>query len=164
MGSGRSTMGMVICMQILYWIHCVTNQKISSQENLSPVHMQYPVIHSLLRVIRNGLECKAIVDDCIDKCAQIMNLRVAIDNWRSQAEQATEDNVRRRAVQKGIQYLKRYFMLICFQAYLDQTRPDQGLSEIETFSAWLRRHAEIVRMLDDLEDAGAAGHKVYLDR
>jgi hypothetical protein len=147
----------------MQWIHAVTNKRISSKENINPQPMmQYPMIHSLLRVIRNGLECKAIVDECIDKCSQVMNLRLAIDTWRAHAENSTEENVIRRAVQKGVQYLKRYFIIICFQAYLDQTNPDQGLSEIESFAAWLKRHAEIVRMLDELEDAGAAGHKEVL--
>ncbi|KAJ7285370.1 inositol hexakisphosphate-domain-containing protein, partial [Mycena rebaudengoi] len=77
----------------------------------------YQVINNLLRVIRRGLTVKGAADI-------VYNLRDAIEEARTRADQATDDKEKRKHAQKGLQNLRRYFSLIVFQAYLHSTEPD----------------------------------------
>lgn len=86
--------------------------------------LSYHVINSLLRVIPQGLEVKRIVDECIDQCASVTNLRDAIEDSRLAAEDTEDEAQRRKRVQSAIHNLRRYFELIVFQSYLSQTKPD----------------------------------------
>lgn len=95
---------------------------------------------------------KSAVDDAIDKCAEVFNLRDAIEEARIRAEQSTDERQRRLHAQKGtctfkvftlrllmfhsgLQNLRRYFELIIFQAYLQSIEPDtmQSFETIESF-------------------------------
>jgi protein-tyrosine phosphatase len=125
--------------------------KLSRQGSSSSTAL-FPAIHSLLRVIRFGLECKEFVDDIIESCHGVPYGDI-IMSFHSQAAGATDETEKRRAILKGVVNLKRYFLLICFQTYLDQTRPDLGVDEMETFSLWMKRHDEIGKLLRELDEA-----------
>jgi hypothetical protein len=56
----------------------------------------------LLRVIRKGPVVKAAVDDAIDQCAEVFNLRDSIEEARIRAEQATDEREKRMFAQKGL--------------------------------------------------------------
>lgn len=84
----------------------------------------WQIINSVLRVIRNGLEVKRIVDDAIDRTSATFNLRDSIEDYRDQAEEAKNPDDRNRAIERGMHCLIRYFHLIVFQAYLDDTDDD----------------------------------------
>lgn len=86
--------------------------------------LSYHVINSLLRVIPRGLEVKKMVDECIDQCATVTNLREAIEEARLAAEDTEDEALRKKRIQSAIHNLRRYFLLIVFQSYLSQTRPD----------------------------------------
>ena len=92
-------------------------------------------MHSLLRVVRNGLDSKLLVDNIIDKCATHVSLRGMIEEFRLQAENETDKDKRKQIIRRGVQCLKRYFLLIAFACYLDQCDPS-CLDELETFQAW----------------------------
>lgn len=110
----------------------------------------------LLRVTRKGLIVKSMVDDAIDRAGIVYNLRDAIEEGRTRADQATDEKEKRKHAQKGnmlskpqintanltmsnahpgLQNLHRYFALIVFQAYLQSTAPDtrKSFETIETF-------------------------------
>lgn len=112
----------------------------------------YQVINNLLRIIRKGPAVKDSVDEAIDVCGEVENLRDAIEVVRLEADQVTNDWQKRELAQKGacyvlrfladsnhtspgLQNLRRYFQLIIFQAYLQSTEPDtiQSLESFETF-------------------------------
>lgn len=78
---------------------------------------------------------KQAVDDAIDQCAEVMNLRDSIEEARSRAEQAPDERERRLQAHKGLQNLRRYFELIIFQAYLQSAEPDtvQEHESLESF-------------------------------
>lgn len=118
-------------------------------EHLAPQRLNYQIINSLLRVIKNGLENKWIVDDAIDKCGACLNLRDAIASVHMQMESITDEQQRRRLFKRGIVSLERYFMLICFQAYLGETSPDM-MGETESFGQWMKRHQEIATIQSEL--------------
>jgi hypothetical protein len=56
----------------------------------------------LLRVIRKGLTVKSTVDDAIDRADIVYNLRDAIEEARTRADQATDDKEKRKHAQKGM--------------------------------------------------------------
>ncbi|KAF8176691.1 inositol hexakisphosphate-domain-containing protein [Mycena galopus ATCC 62051] len=93
----------------------------------------YQIINSLLRVVRKGLAVKSTVDDAIDRADIVYNLRDAIEEARTRADQATDDKEKRKHAQKADRPAKlhRYFALIVFQAYLQSTEPDTRI--IKTF-------------------------------
>ena len=55
----------------------------------------------LLRVIRKGPTVKNAVDDAIDQCAEVFNLRNSIEESRALAEQATDERQKRQYAQRG---------------------------------------------------------------
>ena len=56
----------------------------------------------LLRVIRKGPAVKAAVDDAIDQCAEVLNLRDSIEEARIRAEQSTAEREKRSFAQRGL--------------------------------------------------------------
>lgn len=56
----------------------------------------------LLRVIRKGPAVKTAVDDAIDQCAEVFNLRDSIEEARIRAEQVTDEREKRSFAQKGL--------------------------------------------------------------
>ncbi|KAJ6561916.1 inositol hexakisphosphate-domain-containing protein [Mycena capillaripes] len=152
LGRGRSTLASIIILLIRQWLESrrqpttPTTPRISrtlsmmSMPPMDPVEplrnrQSYQIINSLLRVVRKGLTVKSTVDDAIDRADIVYNLRDAIEEARTRADQATDDKEKRKHAQKGLQNLHRYFALIVFQAYLQSTEPDtrQSFETIESF-------------------------------
>ena len=107
----------------------------SLPEDLTAADVSSPV--DLLRVIRKGPMVKQAVDDAIDQCAEVMNLRDSIEEARSRAEQAPDERQRRLHAHRGLQNLRRYFELIIFQAYLQSTEPDT-VENHESFESFVK--------------------------
>jgi len=122
--------------------------------NFCPGVNRPPHLLDLLRVIRKGPAVKAAVDDAIDQCAEVFNLRDSIEEARIRAEQVTDERQKRSFAQRGLfdpysqtavsliaseglQNLRRYFELIVFQAYLQSTEPDT-LQTYQTFEAFVK--------------------------
>ncbi|KAI0784287.1 inositol hexakisphosphate-domain-containing protein [Abortiporus biennis] len=153
LGRGRSTLTSVILVLIQQWLSEATLLKtpatprlnrsitmtsaVSTDDHISTKghRHSYQVINNLLRVVRKGPHIKDTVDDAIDLCSEVLNLRDSIENARARAEQAADEREKRRFAQKGLQNLRRYFELIIFQAYLKSIEPDtrQSLESIESF-------------------------------
>ncbi|KAF5359127.1 hypothetical protein D9756_003293 [Leucocoprinus leucothites] len=174
LGGGRSTLASILLVLIRQWFE-TQNQVVATPiatsmsrsvsmsfgEVWSPMKQQqkprksYQVINNLLRVFRKGPAVKNTVDDAIDQCSAVYNLRESIDLLRVRSEEAMEDARKKLYAQKGravakflslslsvslsmikgLQNLRRYFELIVFQAYLQSTIPDtmQSFESIETF-------------------------------
>jgi hypothetical protein len=124
----------------------------TSRELTPSPYPNYQIINSLLRVIKHGLENKEIVDTILDQCSiGASNLRDTIESARIQAEKEMEEDPQqfKRTVKRGITSLERYFMFICFQAYLDSTSPSM-VRDTESFGVWMKRHPELGTILQDL--------------
>ncbi|KAI8371352.1 inositol hexakisphosphate-domain-containing protein [Radiomyces spectabilis] len=148
-GYGRSTTGTAIATLLTRWLR--PNTLGNPQEGvMKSQRLNYQIINSLLRVIHRGLENKLIVDYTLDQCAYTVNLRDIIEAAHLQAENEVHDqDNRKRIIKRGIVALERYFLLICFQAYLDSMAP--GETEMaETFEQWMNRHAELGSILCEL--------------
>ncbi|GLB40222.1 putative inositol hexakisphosphate [Lyophyllum shimeji] len=153
LGRGRSTLASIILLLIRQWLEhhqavtqpttprflrrsmsIVYNAGAIEGPAVQPRH-SYGVINNFLRVIRKGPTVKNIVDDAVDQCSAVFNLRDSIEEARINAEQATDEKQKRGFAQKGLQNLRRYFELIIFQSYLQSTEPDtiQSFETVETY-------------------------------
>ncbi|KAI0072968.1 hypothetical protein K474DRAFT_1723915 [Panus rudis PR-1116 ss-1] len=155
LGRGRSTLTSVVLVLVQRWLANVgslqtpTSPRMPSRSLTSSSVMtldgldgdrhnhrqSYQVINNLLRVFRKGPTVKNAVDDAIDQCAEVLNLRDSIEQSRVLAEQATDERQKRLYAQRALQNLRRYFELIIFQAYLQSIEPDtmQSFETIESF-------------------------------
>ncbi|KAH9928428.1 inositol hexakisphosphate-domain-containing protein [Amylocystis lapponica] len=154
LGRGRSTLTSVILVLIQQWLEnaprlmppptpLMPGRSLSTTSYSSLDGVFYcrilaltsMFIEDLLRVIRKGPAIKCTVDDAIDQCSEVSNLRDAIEDARAGAEQATDERQRRQFAHKGLQSLRRYFELILFQAYLQSIEPDtmQSFESFESF-------------------------------
>ncbi|PPQ64143.1 hypothetical protein CVT24_008773 [Panaeolus cyanescens] len=153
LGRGRSTLATIILLLIRQWLQFhqpttpTTPRYIKRSLSMSMTQMEpvkappnrhsYQVINNLLRVIRKGPAVKSAVDDAIDQCSAVYNLRDAIEDSRARAEEATDEKQKKIHTSKGLQNLRRYFELIVFQSYLQSVEPDTMRSleneNVETF-------------------------------
>lgn len=80
---------------------------------------------------------KSAVDNAIDLCSAVVNIRDSIEVARLRAEEDTDDKNKKMHTTRALQSLRRYFELIVFQSYLHSTEPDTLQSfeteNVETF-------------------------------
>lgn len=98
----------------------------------------------------NGVECREALDAVIDRCSALQNIRQAVLRYRKLFnQQHVEPRERRVALNRGAEYLERYFRLIAFSAYLGSEAFD-GFCEQEesrvTFKSWLHQRPEVQAM------------------
>ena len=72
----------------------------------------------LIAALEDGELVKAQVDQAIDECAALQNLRTAIADCRVCAEKKAEGRSTEFWEKRGRNYLERYWWLILFNAYL----------------------------------------------
>lgn len=108
------------------------------------------LLRKITRLFDNGTECREVLDAIIDRCSAMQNIREAVLHYRKVFnQQHAEPRVRRVALNRGAEYLERYFRLIAFAAYLGSAASDgfceQGLTKM-TFKTWLNRRPEVQAM------------------
>ncbi|XP_059625500.1 uncharacterized protein LOC132268723 isoform X2 [Cornus florida] len=189
MGRGRTTTGMVIATLVfLNRIGAsgiprtnsigkvsdsgfsVTDNFLNSEDAIR--RGEYAVIRSLIRVLEGGVEGKRQVDKVIDKCASMQNLREAIATYRNSILRQPDEMKREASLSFFVEYLERYYFLICFAVYLHTERaalhprsPGQS-----SFADWMRARPElysIIRRLLRRDPMGALGYassKPYLTK
>lgn len=145
-GLGRSTLGTITTSLIMSWLSKASTDSTSLSPLIGTLNLSafvnYQVIHSLLRVVRNGIECKRIVDQVIDKCGKYINIRDIIEECRQQSETETDPLQKAKYREKGLLALERYFWVILFQNYLDQNPPGVTFKNLVSFKEWLAKHPE----------------------
>ena len=159
LGRGRTTLVSVFILLIERWIQIVRPE--SNRRLLLPVpdsapngeepqqRQSYHVTNSLLRVIPHGQEVKRVVDDCIDQCSSIINLRRTIEDARVAAQEASSDAEKQQHIADGVQGLRRYFHLLLFQAYLNSVNPETMVKQ--TFERFLKRQPVLATISKDLD-------------
>jgi len=87
---------------------------------------QYKVIMKLVETIgKDGELIKAEVDDAIDRCPHMQNLRECIQYTKEMYDKETDDR-RKFWKRMAINFIERYFYLVLFNAYLREIgRPPQ---------------------------------------
>jgi len=148
MGRGRTTTAMVIATLL---VSRQDSEIESTESNLSGFEGgEYKVILRLIRVLRKGQERKNETDWCIDQNSQFQNLREDIYQWKVKSEDdKLSDKARQAAFVRGVGYLKRYFYLIAFTAFIMEER-ESGKTDGQ-FTEWMRNHQELYTLLDSLD-------------
>ncbi|KAK2993078.1 hypothetical protein RJ640_025733, partial [Escallonia rubra] len=108
------------------------------------------LLWKITRLFDNGVECREALDAIIDRCSALQNIRQAVLQYRKVFnQQHVEPRERRVALNRGAEYLERYFRLIAFAAYLGSEAFDgfceNGKSRI-TFKSWLHQRPEVQAM------------------
>ncbi|WVR08265.1 hypothetical protein IAU60_005312 [Kwoniella sp. DSM 27419] len=168
LGRGRSSITAIIVLLIQQWLK--SGQNMSSSRTLTPhtpsrgrsnllkrqtnaAHRtSWQIINSCLRVIRNGLDVKQAVDEAIDATATQFNIRDAIEDARQKAEKAEDPETKQRLTDRGLYHLRRYFHLICFQAYLDDRAPDE--ENPYSFESFIKHRPVFKTLEKELEEGG----------
>lgn len=108
------------------------------------------LLWKITNIFDNGVQCREALDAIIDRCSALQNIRQAVLKYRKVFnQQHVEPRVRRVALNRGAEYLERYFRLIAFAAYLGSEAFDrfcgQGVSKM-TFKSWLHQRPELQAM------------------
>ncbi|XP_004494491.1 uncharacterized protein [Cicer arietinum] len=180
MGRGRTTTGMVIAT--LVYLNRIGASGIPRSNSIGRIfqsmtnvadHMpnseeairrgEYAVIRSLVRVLEGGVEGKRQVDKVIDKCASMQNLREAIGTYRNSILRQPDEMKREASLSFFVEYLERYYFLICFTVYLHSERDilHSSTAGHSSFSDWMRARPElysIIRRLLRRDPMGALGY------
>ncbi|XP_077240412.1 metal ion-binding protein isoform X2 [Tasmannia lanceolata] len=180
MGRGRTTTGMVIAT--LVYLNRIGASGIPRTNSIGKVfdaggdvtdnmpnseeairRGEYAVIRSLIRVLEGGVEGKRQVDKVIDKCASMQNLREAIATYRNSILRQPDEMKRETSLSFFVEYLERYYFLICFAVYIHTERA--ALHPISSgqssFSDWMRARPELYSILRRLlrrDPMGALGY------
>ncbi|KAF8623644.1 hypothetical protein AX17_007344 [Amanita inopinata Kibby_2008] len=170
LGRGRSTLASIILVLIRQWLEMrdpmqtpksprtyrslsLISNSMTDFRSFMKARQSYQVINNLLRVIRKGPRIKNIVDDAIDQCGAVFNLRKSIEEARVGAEQATDEKQKKLCAQKGLQNLRRYFELIVFQSYLQSTKPDT-MENFQTMETYVNNLPVIMTFEKELQSNG----------
>jgi len=154
MGRGRTTTGMVIAamMQKCKQLQSPTTQpqpeEIIQEEHTGLYRGEYKAILREIRVLDQGVTVKKFCDDIIDICSVMQNLRQDIATLKGQAESADTLKQKNFVLKRGINYLKRYFLLIAFASYLQS--PNKQRFE-NSFEKWMRSHTELYSILQNAD-------------
>ncbi|WCJ22568.1 Paladin [Euphorbia peplus] len=180
MGRGRTTTGMVIAT--LVYLNRMGASGISRTNSVGRIfdsgstvadnmpnsdeairRGEYAVIRSLTRVLEGGVEGKRQVDKVIDKCASMQNLREAIGNYRNSILRQPDEMKREALLSFFVEYLERYYFLICFAVYIHSERDALRSSSFghSSFADWMRARPELYSILRRLlrrDPMGALGY------
>ncbi|PIA40733.1 hypothetical protein AQUCO_02400064v1 [Aquilegia coerulea] len=177
MGRGRTTTGMVIAT-LVYFNRIgasgiprtnsigkvfdagsdVTDSLPNSEDAIR--RGEYAVIRSLIRVLEGGVEGKRQVDKVIDKCSSMQNLREAIATYRNSILRQPDEMKREASLSFFVEYLERYYFLICFAVYIhtDRSALRFGSSGQSSFTEWMRARPELYSILRRRDPMGALGY------
>ncbi|KAG2430310.1 hypothetical protein HYH02_013787 [Chlamydomonas schloesseri] len=107
----------------------------------------YDVVRSLLRVLENGVQGKAVLDAVIDHCSQMQNLREAIGSYRSRFLKEMRERQRASLLAVCLEYLERYYMLIAFASYLCSPHFNPDMPTQASFADWMASRPELRSIL-----------------
>ncbi|CAA7030575.1 unnamed protein product [Microthlaspi erraticum] len=182
MGRGRTTTGMVIATLVYFKRTGASDQGFPRNNSFGRIFKagenitinlpnseeairrgEYAVVRSLIRVLEGGVEGKRQVDKVIDKCASMQNLREAIATYRSSILRQPDEKKREAALSFFVEYLERYYFLICFAVYLHSEGAflQSGSLGHVSFTDWMRARPELYSILRRLlrrDPMGALGY------
>merc|ERR1712098_879413 len=178
LGKGRTTFGMVIAAIVKAiqmstklnkmvetgigsreWADGIihkTFEELTASEDLKDSYLmgEFDVIKELLEKVPATKEGKVLADKMIDICGvtpegtEIQNLRKKKIQTKYKYDAATED---RQAVWKKmiINFIERYFYLICFATYAREEGP-KGFQK--KFVEWMEAHSDLRAMIENGKD------------
>jgi len=152
MGRGRTTTGLV-CAYLLKYTHQIHNRAVVAPtydlpDGKNPNYMkgEWMVILKLVSILENGHVVKKQVDEAIDICSQVQNLRTTIVECREKCISGGTDA--NKWFKRGQNYLERYWWLILFNAYCVEQAP---LGYKMNFTHWMNCRWGLRRLLKKVE-------------
>jgi hypothetical protein len=94
--------------------------------------VEWKVIARLVRTLRDGAKNKVEADACIDMCSVMQNLRDAIKSLKLQVGEMADAEKKKHLHERAVNYLKRYYYLILFCAYLHDTVRERKGSGVDS--------------------------------
>lgn len=126
---------------------CITDVKSEKEQSRVFGIDDILLLWKITRLFDNGVECREALDAIIDRCSALQNIRQAVLQYRKVFnQQHVEPRVRRLALNRGAEYLERYFQLIAFAAYLGSEAFDGFCGHVKsrmTFKNWLHQRPEV---------------------
>lgn len=163
-GAGRTTVGMIIASLMLHGFQTtgfVSEFGARTLRKESPVSSapiddvtwqacskgRYLGVRRLTRLLEKGFHAKALVDQIIDSCDLMVNLRMAIGCYRTgMLHKLPEILSRHSTFRRAVGYLHRYCFLIIVAAYLTQI-----LDPEMPFSSWVRSRKDLIMALETIK-------------
>ncbi|CAH1794464.1 unnamed protein product [Owenia fusiformis] len=158
-GEGRATVGMVIGYLVLSHMQGFPNDAIKTPYPINEKSPNYErgeftAIVELIKYLSNGPKIKQEVDVTIDMCGELNNLIDELHKAKETLEEIETDYIIQGESamsyfrEKCVNYLERYFYLICFNAYLH----DQFVKLLSiSFSQWMKQHPYIYHLFSNLD-------------
>ncbi|CEG39611.1 IQ motif, EF-hand binding site [Plasmopara halstedii] len=175
MGRGRTSTALVCVFMLRVALEdCVLSSKSSlltailesqamdHRRQSTAVTTDFVVIRKLLKILENGVESKAVVDYAIDQCQHMQNLRDCISQCRDLAmDRDFPSSKRDLFMLRAVNYLERYFYLVCFASYLLEEH--RHYFQRTLFVTWMKERygSALYELLDNLcfeEEIGAETH------
>ncbi|KAK1881035.1 Paladin [Dissostichus eleginoides] len=154
-GVGRTNLAMILGTLVMNRLRGDSQPQVENTAASEPKPL-FKVIESLINKLPNGQQVMEEVDQAINLCSEMHNIKEAIYENKSKLEGIGEDY--------QIQGSKpcrawSYFYLIVFNAYLHEQYP---LAFMSNFSHWMCRHAWLYRLLAcmDLSQLSASAELV----
>lgn len=160
MGKGRTTTGMVVAVLMRKVLDEGKEAEPAGDEEdgaaprkKAPANQtsgEYSVITRLVGALKEGQAVKDMVDESINLCSHMQNLRDCIHYTQEMYNKETEE---RRVFWKrmSVNFVERYFFLVLFAAYLKEAA---GSDFSVSFEKWVQDHPELVSILGTRESGG----------
>lgn len=144
MGKGRTTTGMIIACLVKRFLYGAGEEVLAApyEEPKS-----FKVIDKLIEKLPAAQAAKQILNRIIDLCGEppvgtgLQNLRDCI-LWTKDKFNAEPDHKKPFWKHMSVNFIERYFYLICYATYVMEEGPANKLKG-KTFSAWMGEHPEL---------------------
>ncbi|KAI4874210.1 hypothetical protein NFI96_030408 [Prochilodus magdalenae] len=158
-GVGRTNLGLILGALVLHHLQgaVFTSSKqsvILSEEEAQIKHEpEFQVIQNLISRLPKGQQVLTEVDNAIEMCSEMHNIKDAIYESKRKLDGIAEDyqiqgsSTKGYFLQRTLKSLERYFYLIVFNAYLHDQYPQLFA---QSFSQWMCAHAWIYRLLGSM--------------
>eukprot|EP00002_Diphylleia_rotans_P027612 TRINITY_DN5544_c0_g1_i1.p1 TRINITY_DN5544_c0_g1~~TRINITY_DN5544_c0_g1_i1.p1 ORF type:complete len:535 (+),score=77.17 TRINITY_DN5544_c0_g1_i1:1540-3144(+) len=106
-------------------------------------------IRDLQNSLKLGKEAKSNLDEIIDYSSAMLSLREVVFDLKSKMESEKKMAKKRFLLQKTLNFLERYFYLICYSCYAIEVLRDGPDKQI-SFRWWMKERPQIYRILENL--------------
>lgn len=155
-GSASSVLGLKSKMSPRSAIEWALARSASLSQLRGAIMGKYTIVNALTSALDNGDSCKKLLDEIINRCDAIVNVREVVLMQRVSYSSTNDIGT----LEKALDCLERYYFLIAFASYVN-TNETMLSGTLHTpsqnsipFSSWLKNRPEISGMLEYLRRRG----------
>ncbi|XP_053477266.1 phosphatase domain containing paladin 1b isoform X1 [Ictalurus furcatus] len=151
-GVGRTNLGLILGALVFHHLHGA-QYNTREEDTLVKQQPEFQVIQNLISRLPKGQQVLDEVNNAIEMCSEMHNIKDAIYENKRKMEAICEDyqiqgsSTKAYFLQRTLQSLESYFYLIVFNAYLHDQYPQMFG---QSFSQWLCVNAWIYRLLGSM--------------